>query len=79
MLIDDILYAISDKNYIDVYTKNKKYTIRQSLTHFLEELPKNFIQIHRSIMINKNHIQKKTATKVFVNNVALPISRSYTF
>ncbi|WKW47124.1 response regulator transcription factor [Myroides sp. JBRI-B21084] len=76
---DAILYIIAEKNYIDIYTLNGKFTIRKSLSHFLEELPANFIQIHRSIVINKKHIQKKSASKVFINNVELTISRNFTF
>lgn len=77
--IDTIIYITSEKNYIDIFTQTQKFITRKSLSQLLEELPANFVQIHRSVVINKNYIQKKSVTKVFINDTELPISRNYYF
>ncbi|WP_053976629.1 LytR/AlgR family response regulator transcription factor [Mangrovimonas xylaniphaga] len=79
--LNDILYLVSDRNYIDIITTNNKFTLRSSLSQFLKhELPKDrFVQIHRSIVVNKTKINKKGASWIEVNNQELPISRNYQF
>ena len=76
--LDDLLFIKSDRNYIDIYTSSKKISLRESLEKFYEKLDKKqFLRIHRSILINRDKISKKTASSVFINNVELPISRKY--
>lgn len=77
--LNDILYITSEKNYIDIHTLNRKYSIRKSLANFLDELSTDFVQIHRSIVVNKKHIQSKSSNRVLINNIELPISRNFTF
>ncbi len=49
---DQILYINSDRNYIDIYTKDKKITIRSTLDSFLSELDASiFKKVHRSYNI----------------------------
>ncbi len=73
----DILYIKSDGNYIDIVTQSKTYTSRQSLDSILQQLNHElFCKIHRSYIINKTKITKKETNTVFINNTALPISRS---
>ncbi len=75
---EDLLFIKSDGNYIDIFTNTKKITIRESLEKFYDKLDKNqFLRIHRSIVINRNKVLKKTTTSVFVNTTELPISRNY--
>ena len=75
---EDLLFIRSDGNYIDIFTNTKKITIRESLEKFYDKLDKNqFLRIHRSIVINRNKVSRKTSSSVFVNNVELPISRNF--
>lgn len=75
---EDLLFIKSDGNYIDIFTNTKKITIRESLEKFYTKLDKNqFLRIHRSIVINRNKVSKKTTSSVFVNTTELPISRNY--
>lgn len=75
---DDIIYIKSENNYIDIITTTRKYTLRNTLDNFLSELNNDsFCKTHRSYIINKNKITKKKATSVFLNNIEIPISRSF--
>lgn len=73
---DDIKYIVADGNYVNIYTISKKYTIRQSLNTLVHQLPKDiFKQTHRSYLVNKNKVQRITASSVFVNDLEIPLSR----
>lgn len=77
VLFDEILYVKSDKNYIDVQTISKKITLRHTLDNFLNELDTEiFCKVHRSYIINKEKISKKTANSIYINEQEIPISRA---
>lgn len=75
---DDIIYIKSENNYIDIFTTTRKYTLRNSLDNFLSELNNNiFCKTHRSYVVNKNKITKKTAQSVILCDIEIPVSRNY--
>lgn len=75
---DDLWYIKSDGNYIDLFTKTKKFAIRETLEKFYDKLNKDqFLRIHRSIVVNKSKITSKTSYSIFINSIELPISRNY--
>lgn len=77
---DAILFVKSDNNYIDIQTASKKYSIRQSLEGFLEEIANsNFIRVHRSYIVNRSKIQKKTNSSLFIENHEIPFSKKHDF
>ena len=75
---EEIYYLKADNIYVYVVTKDRKYLIRQSLTGFMEEHPReSLLRIHRSYAVNVNHIQTLARNYVEVNGEQLPVSRSY--
>lgn len=75
--INDILYIESNGNYIQIITKKEKITCRQSLEWALEQLPSyQFIQTHRSFIINSFHISRITYKTVYFDEKEVPISKS---
>lgn len=83
--IKSIQYIESDKDYTKVYTKKRNWFIRKSLNHWEETLPATmFLRIHRSIVVNMEHVEtvQKTTTGCFqvsLNNLnkTLTSSRRY--
>ncbi len=74
--IDDILYAQSDDNYIHIYTALKKYTVRNTLEWFKDNMPEEFFRrTHRSYIVNVTKITKSTSKSVFINETEIPVSR----
>jgi DNA-binding LytR/AlgR family response regulator len=74
---DNILYVKSDRNYIDIHTTTKKYSIRNSLDAFLNEInDPNFIRVHRSYIINKFKVTKVKTNSVLLGSDEVPISRN---
>ncbi len=76
--IDDILYLESDRNYVTFFTKNKKFTIIDSLKKWEEYLnEKEFLQIHKSYIVNTEKVENFTGTYITISKIKLPIGRTY--
>ncbi|WP_298902626.1 LytTR family DNA-binding domain-containing protein [uncultured Psychroserpens sp.] len=76
--LDDILYLKAEIDYVHVITNKRNILILDSLNHWSERLKTyNFYRIHRSYIINHNHIEKIKGNQVFINNKPLPIGRTY--
>ncbi|WP_250433322.1 LytR/AlgR family response regulator transcription factor [Hanstruepera flava] len=78
IVLDDILYIESDRNYITVVTTKQKLSYIDSLKNWKEKLPSNqFIQTHKSYIINRKFVDKISGNEIYVNSKRLPIGRTY--
>ena len=78
ILLEDILYIESLKDYIKVVTISKNIITKQSISSIEVLLPKkNFIRIHRSFIIAINKIESFTNDTIEIAKHELPISRMY--
>ena len=76
--LDEILFVKSDNNYCVVHTNFNQYVVRQSLNILMSQLPPAmFVQTHRSFVVNKSKINKTTSNAVFVNDIEIPLSRTF--
>ena len=77
--INDIIFIKSDADYTELVTKAKKYLSSESLKYWKARFEKNnFLQIHKSYIINKSKIVKVASNQVYLeNDERLPIGRSY--
>lgn len=75
--IEDILYLESDNVYVNVYTVDDKLLVRNTLQEYIAliGLP-SFVRVHRSYVVNINHIQSIGAEYLIINKTKIPISRS---
>jgi DNA-binding LytR/AlgR family response regulator len=74
--MDQILFVKSDKNYIDIQTQEKKYTVRNTLDNFYKDLDITvFCKIHRSYIVNASKIVQKKTNSVIIDKYELPLSR----
>jgi len=73
----DILFVNADHVYVGVYLKGgKKITIRNSLKCILEQLKgNNFVQVHRSYVVNLDHVTSWTKAILEIDKYQVPISR----
>ncbi|WP_296319063.1 two-component regulator propeller domain-containing protein [Winogradskyella sp.] len=76
--LDQLVYIKSDGNYLEFITEGKTIIDRNKLKDVLEELPPNFVRVHRSYVVNKNHIKSQNSTSVVLHpNFEIPISRTF--
>ncbi len=77
--ISELTFIKSDGHFIDIHTSDgNRHVDRQKLSEIKKELPPNFIQCHRSYIVNSNYIKQhlKKAVRLF-NDETIPISRSF--
>jgi DNA-binding LytR/AlgR family response regulator len=57
--INDVIYIESQGHFLNIFTKDNEYVIRDSLKNILAKSKNNtFIQAHRSFVVNKNYIEE---------------------
>jgi len=72
-----ILYIEGMQNYVKIHTTTKCYIIHQTMVAIEDLLPKeHFFRIHKSYLINLNHMSSIVGNKVIVHKVQLPLARS---
>lgn len=77
VLLHEILYIESDRNYLTFVTLEKKYVFIDSLKNWTTKLPEYFIQVHKSYIINVNHIDKISGNEIGINKISIPIGRTF--
>ncbi len=75
---DQIIYIQSFKNYLEINHGNSKTLVRKKLGEFLSSLPNdNFLQVHRSYVINLNYVEEITDSEVTVKSIIIPLSKQF--
>lgn len=78
ILLKDILYTESIKDYITIHSTNRKIIAKYTLSGFEDMLPENdFLRIHRSYVISLRHIAGFTSGTIDIAGTELPIGRNY--
>jgi len=78
VIIDDILYIESLKEYIRITTKDRSILTKFQLQEVEDILAhSNFIRVHRSYIVAKDKIDAFTATDIEIRGKQIPIGRSY--
>ncbi|WP_121812278.1 LytR/AlgR family response regulator transcription factor [Mucilaginibacter kameinonensis] len=76
--VADILYMESVKDYVKVYTLNTTVVTKYKISDMEADLAsKNFLRIHRSFIVNQQHITAFSASDVELGKKELPIGESY--
>lgn len=78
ILLADIIYIESIRDYIKVHTQSKIYLTRQTISSIEAMLcGSEFIRIHRSYIISFSKVKSFTNELVEVGNTELPIGKLY--
>lgn len=78
VLLNDILYIESDKDYVKVFTEKGFILTRQTIASVEAMLSDSqFIRIHRSFIVSLNKLKSFTAETVEIANKELPIGKLY--
>ena len=75
---DNILYIKASGNYSKVYLKKEKVLVDHTLSELIDEhLPAKFIRIHRSFIINMDHLEEYESHQIKVEETTLPVGKTY--
>jgi len=80
MTIDhtDILYLESMADYVRIILlTGEHFVTRESISNIALRLPRQFLRIHRSYIINLSHLVSYTRESVNVKGKEIPVSRTY--
>jgi DNA-binding LytR/AlgR family response regulator len=78
VLLPDILFIESLKDYVKIVTLNGPIVTKHSLAALEAMLPASgFLRIHRSFLLATAHLRSYTTTHVQVADTELPIGKLY--
>lgn len=75
----DVIFIEAAEHYCHIYTKNGMIKYRKKFAEFVNEVPRDqFIQCHRSYLVNRNSICSwETQGLVMNNDKTVPVSRGH--
>lgn len=78
ILLRDILYIESLKDYVRVRTREKTVTAYQRISYLEEKLPEDrFMRIHRSYIVALDKVEAYSTPFVEIGKTEIPIGRNY--
>ena len=77
VLLDDILYIESIKDYIKIHTTNERLVIKHGISAFEDRLDDRFVRVHRSYIVNSNKVTAFTKQDIEIGKIEIPIGDMY--
>lgn len=78
VMLQDIFYIESMKDYVKVFTTNGMIITKQSISSVEAMLPeKEFIRSHRSYIVSVHHIKSFTSELIEISNAEIPIGKLF--
>lgn len=76
--IENIYYLRAAGSYTEVHTTNKKFTFADNISYFEKKLlAPQLKRVHRSWIININHVDKIEENNLIINDEKIPIGKTY--
>ncbi len=73
----DVLYFESEKDYVFIYTEQKRYLTLLSLKQLERELPPDrFLRVHRSFLVSLEKVELVDGSNLVIKGKQIPVSRS---
>ena len=74
----NIQFIKADNVYLEIKTQEKDFLVRSSLKDYLQKLPEDkFFRVHKSYIINIDHIEAINSKDVVINGETIPISKDF--
>ncbi|WP_025665528.1 LytR/AlgR family response regulator transcription factor [Aquimarina megaterium] len=77
IVLNDILFVESMKDYIQIHFNTKKILFKGGITAFEQKLNHQFLRVHRSYIVNLTKVTAYTKSDIEIGKIEIPISNSY--
>jgi len=78
VMLDDILYIESMKDYVKVFTTHGMLMTKQSITSVEAMLPETtFVRVHRSYIVSTKKVKSFTSDLIGIEKTEIPIGKLY--
>ncbi len=78
LLLEDIIFIKSSGDYIMLYTKDKRYLVREKIKDTVDKLSKsNFIRVHKSYVVSPTKIDEIYGNIIKAGTHEIPIGKIY--
>ncbi len=77
VVLDEIRYVESDKDYLNIHLAEKGLVVKITLREFTQQLPDYFMQVHRSYVVNRHFVTAFTQQDVELGELEIPIGGYY--
>ncbi|WP_224996416.1 LytTR family DNA-binding domain-containing protein [Cesiribacter sp. SM1] len=77
LVLEEVRYIESMSDYLKIHTREGMLLTKEKISNIEQKLPSHFLRIHRSFILNTQHLQAFTHDTVEVAGKQLPISRSF--
>lgn len=78
IMVDDILYVESLKDYVRIVMKERQVITKQTITALEEMLPEQeFMRIHRSFIVAAKKIDSFSQNSIFIGKAEIPVGPLY--
>ena len=77
ILLKEILFIESLKDYIKIHTIDKTIITQVPISTIEQRLPDNFLRVHRSFIVAKDKITAYTQHDLEIGKLQIPIGRNY--
>ncbi len=76
LLYKDVRYIEALSDYVNIFTADKRYTVLSTMKAVENQLPSDFMRIHRSFIVRLDKIKEIEDNTVTIEGKQLPLSRS---
>lgn len=77
VLLDEILYVESMKDYIRIHLIEGSLMVKYGITAFAQQLDRRFLRIHRSFLVNEDKVTAFTRQDIEIGAIEIPIGDAY--
>jgi DNA-binding LytR/AlgR family response regulator len=78
LFFNDITVIRGLGNYVEIHTiHDRKYTYYKSLKDIIESLPKEFMRIHNSYIVNLTNIEYFEDNHIIIKEMKITVAKSY--
>ena len=75
--LDGVLFVKAEANYVEFVSESGTVMILMSMKRLEEMLPAEFLRVHRSYIVNRQHIARVEDGAVHVGKHHIPVSETY--